>query len=218
MKPLSANGIRLGRVLHNVELDLPEGACLGLIGCNGAGKSTLMGILAGVIRPETGRLEGTEGAAYLPEGFPVDGHMRVSAWERIARGLPGWEPAFAEALAAVIPVPPRLRGAWLSQGQRVRLGLRLTLGRRAPLYLLDDPWLGLDPVAAVHVERAISERSAQATVVIAGQNLEAMERLCSHLALLADGRIQRLAEVEAWRAEAGPGRLDGWLAELGVAS
>ncbi len=196
---IRARSLGVGRVLDGVDLDVPQGACMGVIGLNGAGKSTLLGLLAGVLRPDRGSFEVPPGAVYLPEGGPLDPGIRVSRWLRLARSLPGWEDDVGSELVEAFELPLRRPAGKLSMGQRVRLGLVLALGRRAPAYLLDDPFLGLDPVARVVCERHVARRAAESTVVLAAQDTGALERLCSHLALLVSGRLTWAAPVDDWR-------------------
>jgi ABC-2 type transport system ATP-binding protein len=195
---VAMRGVSLGRVLRDVNFAIPEGACLGVIGLNGAGKSTLVAVLAGVLSPDQGEVSCPSGA-YLPEGFQADPSIRVVHWLRLARHLPGWQPEVGDALAAELAVPRWQQLGALSQGQRVRLGLVLTLGRRVPVYLLDDPFLGLDPVAHAAAERWIARRSEEATVVMAAQDADAVERLCTHLLLLQDGAVRGFDEMDNWR-------------------
>lgn len=193
---MRARGISLG-VLDGVDLDVPKDACVGVVGVNGAGKSTLLAAMAGVLRPDVGSVERPP-VAYLPEGCPLDEGIPVHRWLTMARGLPGWEPAVGEAMIAAFALPPA--ATRLSQGQRVRLGLVLTLGRKMGAYVLDDPFLGLDPVAKVEAERWISLRAERARVLLAAQDLDAVERLCTHLVVLHRGRVAAAASVEDWRA------------------
>jgi len=197
---IGARGAALGGVLHDLDFALPHRSCTAVLGANGAGKSTLLAGLAGALPPAAGQLFCRRPSAWLAEGAPLDPWVRVGRWVQLARGLPGWEPAVGDALLAALELPLRRQVSQLSQGQRVRLGLVMTLGRRAPVYLLDDPFLGLDPMARVVAERFIAERAADATVVIANQDASASERLCSHLLLLRGGTVSWYAPVDAWRA------------------
>jgi ABC-2 type transport system ATP-binding protein len=196
---LDLRDVHIGRVLRGVTLGVARGACVGLVGVQRRGKSTLVATMAGVLRPERGRVECDVPFAYLPEGGPGDPNVRVGTWLRWASMLPGWDAPFADALAAELALDRRAALGRLSQGQRVRVGLVMTLGRDVPLYLLDDPFLGLDPVARTVAERAIARRSERASVVVAGQHLEVIERLCTDLALLHEGQVPWCAPVDAWR-------------------
>ena len=216
---VGARGVSVGKVLHDVTFSLPAGSCTAVLGTNGAGKSTLMASLAGSLPPDEGEVFCPRPSGYLPESAPLDPWIKVGRWLSMLRTLPGWEPAIGDELARALELPLKKQVAQLSQGQRVRLGLTLTLGRRLPVYLLDDPFLGLDPMAQVVAERFIAERSADATVLIANQDAAASERLCSHLLFLRDGTVGWCAPIEAWRARfrrvrvSGP---EGALASLGV--
>jgi len=195
--------------LRPLSFSLPSGSCTALLGTNGAGKSTLLGMLAGVMKPTSGTISIRGPICYLPEGLGVDGNLKVGGLLGMVRRLPGWEPAVADALLRDFELPLGHRVRELSQGQRVRLGLVLTLGRRARVYLLDDPFLGLDPLAQVVAERAIALRAESATMLVASQHAPASERLCDHLMFLARGGLVWCAPTEAWRARYRRVRLRG---------
>lgn len=199
MSAVSARGLGLGDSLQDVSFDLPLGSCTAVLGPNGAGKSTLLGLLAGVLVPDAGAASCLGPVSYLPEGLPLDSGLRVRDAIGLVSRLPGWEPRVADPLLTAFDLPLRNRMDALSQGQQVRLGVALVLGRRARTYLLDDPFLGLDPMVQVRVERAIADRAAEATVVLACQHAAAAERLCDHLLFLRKGGLQWCAPVDAWR-------------------
>lgn len=196
---IALRGVTVGRVLRGIDLAVGPEDCVGVIGLNGAGKSTLVATMAGVIRPDAGSIEHAGPWAYLPEGCPLDPSIRVGRWIALARRLPGWEEGVGQRLIEAFALDPQAFAGQLSQGQRVRLGLILTLGREMPCYLLDDPFLGLDPVARTIAERTISERAEHASIVLAAQDTDALERLCTHLALLDGGQVLWSARVEDWR-------------------
>lgn len=200
MSAVSAQGLTLGTNLCDVTFDLPLGSCTAVLGPNGAGKSTLLGLLAGALVPDAGTRHCLGPVSYLPEGLPLESGLRVRDVLSLVQRLPGWEPRVADPLQTAFDLPLKNRTSALSQGQRVRLGVLLTLGRRARTYLLDDPFLGLDPMVQVVVERAIADRAAEATVVMACQHAAAAERLCDHLLFLRKGGLQWCAPLEAWRA------------------
>ncbi len=200
MGTIEAEGLCLPPALVDLTFSLPLGSCTALLGNNGSGKSTLLGLLAGVYQPSAGQVRCLGPVSYLPEGFPVDDHLKVRHAIELMRGTPGWEPRWVEPLLTAMALSPGARIGSLSQGQRVQLGAALTLGRRVRTYLLDDPFLGLDPMARVRVERAIADRAAEATVLVASQEASVSERLCDRLMFLRDGRLVWCAPVEAWRS------------------
>lgn len=200
MASIDAHALTLEPGLTDVSFSLPHGSCTAVLGPNGAGKSTLLAVLAGVFRAQSGQSHCLGPVGYLPEGFPIDDQLRVRDAIELMRSLPGWEHDWASPLIEAIGVTPKTRIGKLSQGQRVQLGVALTLGRRVRTYLLDDPFLGLDPMACVRVERAIADRAADATLLIASQKAGVSERLCDHLMFLRGGRLLWCAPTEAWRS------------------
>ncbi len=214
MTAVMARGLGIGTVLEGVDIRLPPGEALGVVGVNGAGKSTLLALLAGVLRPDEGWVRVPPDTAYLPEGCPLDPGIRVRHWLTMARKLPGWQDEVAKELVRELDLPLDRRANRLSQGQRVRLGLALTLGRSAPCYLLDDPFLGLDPVGRRLAERWIARRASEATLVIAAQQAEALERLCTRMLLLHRGRIIAEGTLDAWRERYRSVRVTGASAAL----
>lgn len=197
---IRAHNLGVGDVLAGVTFSLPDDGCLGVIGLNGAGKSTLLALLAGVLRPDLGTVDVPPGSAYLPEGCPLDPSVPVRSWLKLARRLPGYRENWDVDLGEALPLPARTAAARLSQGQRVRLGLRMTLCRQAPAWLLDDPFLGLDPIARRATESAIAARCADGPVVLATQDTEVVERLCTHLLLLREGKQLWFAPLDDWRS------------------
>lgn len=201
MSMLSARGVGLRGILQAVDLEVEAGQTLGLVGPNGAGKSTLLAVLSGALRPEAGSVQAPEVLAWLPEGGPMDQGVPARRWLQLGPRLPGWEPEEAEALLAALPVPLERPLERLSLGERTRLGLILTLARKASLYLLDDPLLGLDPLARAAACRAISRRAGpDSALVLATSDLASVSRLCTHLALLERGRLRPMGEVEGGAA------------------
>ena len=131
-------------VLSGVSLAVPPGAALLLLGPNGAGKSTLLRVLAGLKRPDAGRVTWPEGAppvAYLGHSDGIK--LGLTAGENLrfaAAGRPIGAALAALGLERLVDLPARM----LSAGQRRRLALARLALNPAALWLLDEPTLGLD--------------------------------------------------------------------------
>ena len=143
-------------VLRGVDLRVPPGGALLLLGANGSGKSTLLRVLAGLKRPDSGRVT-WNGADIAEQGAPIAyvGHLDaiklgLTVGENLR--LPAAGRAIGPALAAMDLERLRdLPARMLSAGQRRRLALaRLALAPAFGVWLLDEPTLGLD---AASVER-----------------------------------------------------------------
>jgi ABC-type multidrug transport system ATPase subunit len=213
---LSVTGLsrRYGAVsaLEGVSLVLARSEVLGLIGPNGAGKTTLMRCLAGFEAADAGRIEFADGCApreavfYLPDGATPYPELTVS------RVLALFAAAFGQAADAVararIPlgldaVADKPAGA-LSRGYRRRLLLAIALLAPQPLLLLDEPFDGLD----VHQTRAVAALLRGLTetgrgLLVSVHQLHDAERVCDRFALLAEGRLLALGDLDTLRAQAG---------------
>ncbi|MCX2561440.1 heme ABC exporter ATP-binding protein CcmA [Acetobacter farinalis] len=181
-------------VLDDVSLTLNSGDALLLTGPNGAGKSTLLRVLAGLRRPDGGTLlwEGTPIAqdwtahtarvAYLGHQDALKPSLTVRENLAISARAGGGE--MEDALNAVdllhlSSLPARL----LSAGQKRRTALARVLLARAPLWLLDEPSLGLDAASVDLLGQAIATHRAHGGLVIATTHVPLPLEHVSHLAL-----------------------------------
>jgi heme exporter protein A len=169
-------------VFHDIGFTVPAGGALLLTGPNGSGKSTLLRLIAGLLRPVAGTLT-LDGADTLADpsaharrvayvghldavkpGLTVGENLRFAA--RISGGV------VAEALVGVgledlVDLPARL----LSAGQRRRLALARLALSRAPLWLLDEPTLGVDAVSVDRLATMMSAHRDTGGVVVAATHL-----------------------------------------------
>ncbi len=203
---ISARGVRKSygaRVpFTNFSLDVAPGAVVGLSGANGSGKSTLIGMIAGVARPSSGRIE-VDGVApgsarlrghvgVLMEGGPPPSAAPVGPFLLCLARLQGLaHPARAvdEALTLVgDPSWKKARFRELSYGMRRRVGLAQALMGSPRLVLLDEPTDGLDVDAARNVRRLVEERRGQCTFVIASHDADVLAKVCTHTVSLGGAR------------------------------
>lgn len=220
---LAASGIvkRYGSVvaLAGVELELREGEILALLGPNGAGKSTLVAIVAGLLRPDAGRIR-IDGFDALSQDDRARARLglapqeagvypTISGWDnlRVFGELAGLrrsnlrkkmlELAEALDLESVLDQPARQ----LSGGQARRLHIGMALMNSPRLVLLDEATSGLDIVARVRILELIRELAGQGTSVLyCTHHLTEVEELGGRVAILdrgcivAQGRVQHLLE------------------------
>jgi len=156
---LQAEGLAAFRgerlVFRDLEFSVPAGGALVLVGANGSGKSTLLRLLAGLVRPIAGRLlwggedaladlaTHAERVTYLGHLDAVKPGLTVTENLRFAAAVSGRSIVAALAavgLEALADLPARM----LSAGQKRRLALSRLVLSAAPLWLLDEPTLGLD--------------------------------------------------------------------------
>jgi branched-chain amino acid transport system ATP-binding protein len=210
------------KVLHGVSLRAAEGGVTALLGANGAGKTTLMRAVAGLIQPARGRIrfagEAIEawpsdrrveaGIVLVPEGrmiFPemsVEENLRVGAFARHARGhaAAGLERAYA--LFPKLRERRRQLGATLSGGEQQMLAIGRGLMARPRLLLLDEPTLGLAPIAAQGIFATVAALRAEGlTILIAEQDVRSTLAVADHGTVLESGRAAAEGEGPALLAD-----------------
>jgi ABC-2 type transport system ATP-binding protein len=179
--------------LAPTDLDVRGGATLALIGPNGAGKSTLLGILAGAIRPTSGRVETEPGlrVGWVPQRPAF--YARLTPRENLVlfARLEGLDAeSEANRLLAAVAVPDeRKPSADLSGGNQQRLNLAIALLGRPDVLLLDEPTAALDPgrrQALWDIAGQVRDRGG--AVVFVTQNLEELARAADRVVVLLDGR------------------------------
>jgi ABC-type multidrug transport system ATPase subunit len=207
-----------------VDFTVARGAVCGLVGPNGSGKSTTLRILAGLSRPDRGRVEivgmsAAEAArrgriGYLPDSPGLPGFMRGRALLIHLARLAGMAASAAERAAqgaleqtGLLTAAERRVGEY-SKGMRQRLGLAQALLGDPEVLLLDEPVSGLDPRAVDHfgwLVRALGDRGR--TVLFTSHFLPQVEEICDDVVLLEHGRVLAVAGNAAVRAAGGLHRL-----------
>ena len=199
-------------VLRGVDLNIPAGAVVGLVGTNGSGKSTLIKCLLGLLRPTAGTISllGEEpwnlsASAKSRLGY-VPQIVRLYPWMKVRHVVAytsafydSWDAAWVETLLDRWELPREHRIAPLSPGQLQKLALVLALGYRPELLVLDEPVASLDPVARREFLRSLLEvcQDEKHTVLFSTHITSDLERVASHLAILKEGRIVMFDELDA---------------------
>jgi lipooligosaccharide transport system ATP-binding protein len=192
--------------VDGLDLDVPEGICLGLLGPNGAGKSTTMRLLTGQAIADDGvinvlghRLPEDSKQARINMGvvpqldnldIDVTVEQNLAVFARLYR-VPDVSEAVTRALA-IARLSDRRDYAVdrLSGGMRRRLLLARGLVHEPRLLLLDEPTVGLDPQIRTELWSLIDAlRSRGTTILMSTHYIEEAERLADEVALMADGRI-----------------------------
>jgi ABC-2 type transport system ATP-binding protein len=201
--------------LGDCTISVPEGRISALVGPNGAGKTTLLRLLAGLAAPTAGQavvLGGTarQDPAYLAEiGFlaqEIPLYRRLTAQDHIGIGAhlnPRWDGESVRARLGGLKIPLDRPVGTLSGGQRAQVALALTLAKRPRLLLLDEPLAALDPLARRNFLGALAEAAADGdlTIMLSSHLMADLERVCDHLILLAESRVQLCGDTETLLAQ-----------------
>ena len=199
--------------LRDINLTLPEGQVMGLVGVNGAGKTTLLRLLTGLARADSGsvevlghRLPEHQVAAKREMGFASE-DMRLYRgqtlrWhiDLVRRIYPAWDDRYADELLRRFDLRAEQAIGGYSHGQRVKALLLLCLARRPRLLLLDEPTTGLDPVARIEVLEALADvlRDERRSVLFSSHNTHDIEQLADRIVFLHQGRMVADASKEAF--------------------
>jgi len=198
--------------LGPLDLTLERGTVLGFIGPNGAGKTTTIHCLAGLIRPEAGRITigDLSPAHYDPfwkqlVGFLGEERPFYEKWTG-AQNLGFletcyhvWDGILVDRLAERLDLDLERTVRDLSKGNRVKLGLVAALAHAPHLLLFDEPTEGLDPVVrieALDVIREYLEADEVRAVFYATHVLSDISRLADELAFIRDGRLLMTARTD----------------------
>ena len=209
-------GKRFGdtQALYGVELTLPRGRVIGLLGPNGSGKTTFMKLIAGLLQPTEGEVrvcglpvghESTALVAYLSDRPSLPQHMTVEqTLALLSDFFADFDTEAARAMLEDLGVPMDRRIRHLSKGTKEKVQLVTVMARRATLFLLDEPISGVDPAARDYILRTIlTRRSPDATILISTHLIADIEGMMDGFVLLKEGRLHSVGTPEGLMAETG---------------
>lgn len=153
-------------LFRGLTLDLQAGDALHITGQNGIGKSSLLRILAGLARPFAGMVDRTGLVGLVDERDALDPDLplgrALAFWEAIDRAEAAPHHAQKLGIAGLSDVPVR----YLSTGQRKRAALSRLLGQEAAIWLLDEPFNGLDRDAKITLESLVAQHCADGGICV----------------------------------------------------
>ncbi len=198
---------RYGAVVavDGLDLSVPRGGLIGFLGPNGAGKTTTMRAVLGMVRPDRGSItwqgrpiddDARRRTGYMPQERGLYARMKVREQVAYFGQLAGMRRRVAEARADAwierLDLTERAESMIqeLSGGNQQRVQLAVSLVHDPELLVLDEPFAGLDPVAAETMRRIIAERAAAGvSVLFSSHQLDVVEDLCDEVVIIADGQL-----------------------------
>ena len=204
--------------LDSLNLTLPGGCILGLIGENGAGKSTTIRLILGMLRPDGGTVtilgrDNRDNLALTKQdiGVVLDevGIPECMTPKQvgivIADVFPRWDAKTYEGLLERFSLPENKKFKEFSRGMKMKLGLAVALSHEAKLLILDEATSGLDPVVRDEVVSILSEftRDESHSILISSHIVSDLEKLCDYVAFLHKGKLLLCEEKDMLLSEYG---------------
>lgn len=204
--------------LDNLNLTLPSGCVMGLIGENGAGKSTTIRLILDILQADTGSItilgrDNRENIRLTKEevGVVLDeiGLPECLTTRQVGKVMAGtfrsWNQGEYERILEKFNLPDNKPFKTFSRGMKMKLGIAVAMSHGARLLLLDEPTGGLDPVVRDEVVEMFSDftRDEGHSILISSHIVSDLEKLCDYIAFLHKGKLLLCEEKDQLLAEYG---------------
>lgn len=204
-----------GEGITDIELTLDRPGLTGVIGPNGSGKTTLLKLMAGLLRPSKGTVEiggtpvdrriGTK-VAYLSELDSLYAFQTVEgAITFHEKTISAFDRDRAEAMADKLNMDQKQKIKTMSKGNRAKVKIMLTLARKVPVLVMDEPLSGLDPLVRQDIlNMIISEIDVEnQLVLISTHEVSEVEPFLDHVLILRNGQVVIEGSTDTLREEHG---------------
>lgn len=198
-------------VLNNINLTIPRGKIIGLLGRNGQGKTTLIKLINDLLVPTSGEvlIEGKKPGidskriiSYLPERTYLDKDMTIKkVFKYFEEFYDNFNINRAKELLKDLDLTEDKRISEMSKGMQEKLQLILVMSREADLYILDEPLGGIDPATREYIlDTILSNFKEGASVIISTHLIADVERILDEIIFLDKGKIVLTESADELRA------------------
>lgn len=198
------------KVLTDLNIKIPKGKIIGLLGKNGAGKTTLIKLINNLLTPTSGEIlingkqigvESKRIISYLPERTYLDKSMKVcDAVKYFSEFYANFDSAKAYKLLDDLGLNKSSKLSKMSKGMQEKVQLVLVMSRNADLYILDEPLGGVDPATRDYIlDTILSNFNKGATVIISTHLISDIERILDEVVFIDNGRIALYGECDELR-------------------
>jgi ABC-2 type transport system ATP-binding protein len=207
--------------VDGISLDVPAGSFYGIVGPNGAGKTTTLSMATGLLRPDFGTaavhgvdvwqrpLEAKRLMGILPDGVRLFDRLTGEQLITYAGLLRGMDRNTVATRVADLLAAMDLREAAgtlvvdYSAGMTKKVALASALIHAPRLLVLDEPFEAVDPVSAANIRSILDSYVASGgTVIVSSHVMDLVQRMCDHVAVVANGRLLAAGTVDEVRAGA----------------
>ena len=199
-------------ILRDVNLSIPKGKIIGLLGKNGTGKTTLIKLINDLLTPTSGEIlvngkkpgiESKRIISYLPERTYLDKNMKV---EQILTFFEEFYDNFnkekAIKLLKDLDLDINLKVSKMSKGMREKLQLILVMSRDAEIYILDEPLGGVDPATRDYIlDTILSNFNEGASIIISTHLISDIERILDEVIFIDKGSIVLTSSADELRTK-----------------
>ena len=207
-----------GFTLDNLNLTLPSGCIMGLIGENGAGKSTTIKLILDMIHKDCGSITifgkdnsdsielTKENIGVVMDEVGIPECLTVKQVGNVMKHtFQNWDDAEYARLVQKLALPDKKQFKEFSRGMKMKLGIAIALSHNAKLLILDESTSGLDPVVRDEVVEMFSDftRDENHSILISSHIVSDLEKLCDYVAFLHKGKLLLCEEKDQLLAEYG---------------
>ena len=198
------------QVLKDVNLKIPKGKIIGLLGKNGTGKTTLIKLINDLLTPTSGEvlikgkkpgIESKDIIAFLPERTYLDREMSVKdAIKYFEEFYTNFDSQKAVKLLKDLDLDMNSKISKMSKGMQEKLQLILVMSRNAELYILDEPLGGVDPATRDYIlDTILSNFCEGASVIISTHLIADIERILDEVIFIDKGEIVLTSSADELR-------------------
>jgi ABC-2 type transport system ATP-binding protein len=198
--------------LRDVDIEIPKGRIVGLLGPNGSGKTTFIKIAAGILRKSSGEITICNKApgpdtkaivSYLPDVNHLYNWMKISdSMNFFSDFYKDFDKEKFKELMKFMKLNEDDKITSLSKGMTEKLLLSLVLSRKAKLYILDEPLAGVDPVAREKIlDTIINNYNEESSMIITTHLVNDIERIFDDVLFMKDGEIVLSGNAEELRTK-----------------
>lgn len=202
------------KVLQDINLTIPRGKIVGLLGKNGTGKTTLLKSINDLLTIDSGEIlingkapgvESKKIIAFLPERTYLDKSMTVNAVVRyFADFYADFDTEKAYRLLKDLKLDTNLKLSKMSKGMQEKVQLVLVMSRKAELYILDEPLGGVDPATRDYIlDTILTNFNPDASVIISTHLITDIERILDSVIFIDDGKIFLFEDCDSLREREG---------------
>lgn len=201
-------------ILKDINLEIPNGKIIGLLGPNGSGKTTLIKIINGLLETNSGTvlvngekigINSKKVISYLPERPYVNFNMSVKELINYFSDFYGnFDSEVAYKLLERLNLNPNDKLNTMSKGMKEKVQLILVMSRKADLYILDEPIGGVDPATRDYIlDTILTNFNDGASVIISTHLINDIEKILDEVIFIKDGSIYLTGDADELRTSRG---------------